>query len=425
MISSFLVIFLRHGFVITITLLIYRTISSKLSISEFGEINYILTTIELALLFAGFGVPEIVRRKIAQKSSSLGIGGHLNIYLKSIALCSALVSTGMFYLISDKMIHAGKFIYFFIIAILMFFSGVKKFFISVYESLERYLFLSILLSLESIAVLIFVFFMGHLSTSKVLFAYLLPIACVSIALWKNADIQPSKILLKKIIVDGGKLFSLGISLFLFHKIDIFILERLSSERELGLYAGMYRIYEASFVLPGIITLIIYPRLFSADKNKGLLFRNSLFINIGFSLVFTAGIILFSQHIISIILTQKFVFGKNILHVLTLGMILQAISMILGRGIIALQDEGLLLKIAIGGILMNISLNLYLIPYYGALGAAFATIVSFTYSMLAQLYYYVSHKSQNYLNLKMIVFLLISVFCLITLIIIFKIYMINS
>lgn len=422
MISSFLIISLRNVFIILITLLIFRIISSRLSIAEFGEINYVLTAIEIALLFAGLGAPEVARRKIAQESSSRGMGGHFSIYLKSIALCAPFVAVGIYLLIAEKTARSGQFMYFLVISLLLFFTGVKKYFISVYESLEKYLTLSLLLLFESIAILVFVFFLKDLNASKVFIAYLMPLVFVSGVLWKNTEMQPGSISLKEYVIDGKKLFSLGVSIFLFHKIDIFLLERLASGRELGLYAGMYRIYEASYILPGIISVIIYPRLFDNGASNTSLFKDSLLINISFSLVFMAAVIFFSHHIIGMTLTEKFIPGKNILQVLTLGMILQAVSMILGRGIIALQDEKSLLKIALGGIVINVVLNLYLIPAYGALGAAFSTVVSFTFSMLAQLYYYVSHKAQRYLNLNMPAFLSVSFFCFLALVTIFRIYM---
>lgn len=424
MVSSFIFFASRQGLIVVITLLIYKLVSSRMSVAAFGEFNYILTAAEVVLLLVGFGAPEVVRRLAAQKSALHLIGGYFRIYACNLAIGSLLFSLCLCLLVSGSWAGGNELLFFTVLALFSFFSGIKRFYVSIYESLERYLILLVVLSLEAVSVLVLIFVLPQrsLTLSAVLLAYLIPLAVFSVLLFGLAPLDPSRVPLKQFFHDGVRFFSLGITIFLFHKIDIFLLEGLSSGEQLGLYTGMYRIYEASYVFPNIVTLLIYPRLFEKDTSSHKFFIRGLLINIFSGVLLIAVALAFSPIFINTILSSKFAEGKYVLHVLTMGMLLQAVSMVLGRGIIALNDEGLLLRIAAIGLVLNVGMNIVLIPAYGAIGAAFATVVSFTYSMLAQLYYYVYNKTQALLKIGRPLFVSIASFSVIVLAGIFKLYL---
>jgi len=136
MLSSFFLFSLRQGITILTSLLIYKIISIKFSIKEFGEFNYILTASEVALLIIGFGIPEVVRRKVARESSALYIRGYIKFYIIVTAIGSFFFAILLYFLVISSwstLNYIGAII---IIFLFTFFSGLKKFFIGVYESLE-------------------------------------------------------------------------------------------------------------------------------------------------------------------------------------------------------------------------------------------------------------------------------------------------
>lgn len=154
---------------------------------------------------------------------------------------------------------------------------------------------------------------------------------------------------------------------------------------------------ACIFIPSSLMLFFYPKLVSAvsaGKKEGIAYAKqiakvSLLVN---GIVFI-GLLLFAPLIIWIIYGQKYMNVVPLFRILSLNYFVYCISDIMGNLIAAIKKVKINLAIAVTSGILNICLNLTLIPRIGAIGAAVATVtVTATVALLDALY--VTHHFKN-------------------------------
>lgn len=99
-----------------------------------------------------------------------------------------------------------------------------------------------------------------------------------------------------------------------------------------------------------------------------------------------GTLLLSREILSITFGPEYTVASAALVVLMGEKILQAIHLVLGRSLRAIDKPELAARVTAFAIGLNIALNFILIPRFGLLGAAVATTLSFGFNTFAHVYY---------------------------------------
>ena len=167
--------------------------------------------------------------------------------------------------------------------------------------------------------------------------------------------------------------------------DRYFIKIYSSQIDVGLYDAVYRIVDILGVIVGSFMIAIAPILFSRKENNNNYFDNIKHqIEITF-LLSLAGIFI-SPIAIEIILPSIYFTQIKIVPVLLLGLAFASSASVLTTIFDVNERKDLNLKgIAIGAIL-NIILNIILIPTYGTLGAAYAMLLSSLFWFLANLYF---------------------------------------
>lgn len=159
-------------------------------------------------------------------------------------------------------------------------------------------------------------------------------------------------------------------------IDTLILSRILTYTEVGLYNSAFKIYAGLFLLPSIISTVLFPRLSGAYlKNKiehnGLLVRGilSLFL---VSLPISIGGMVFSEEIILLVFGEGFIRATTTMQIL-LGVTTITFQIWLLRVfLISINREKALMNFNIIALCARIAFDLLLIPKYGIVGAAMAT-----------------------------------------------------
>ena len=150
---------------------------------------------------------------------------------------------------------------------------------------------------------------------------------------------------------------------------------------------------ACIFIPSSLMMFFYPKLVSAvstEKRSGLAYAKqiakvSLLVN---GVVFLC-LLLFAPLIIWTIYGQKYMNVVTLFRILSLHYFVYCISDILGNLIAAIKKVKINLVIAVTSGILNICLNLMLIPLFGAVGAAVATVtVTATVALLD--FMYVTH-----------------------------------
>ena len=171
---------------------------------------------------------------------------------------------------------------------------------------------------------------------------------------------------------------------LYSYVDGVMLGVMRGDIETGFYAAAYRTYEGMSYLPSIVAAVLTPRLsdlfVSNRTDHRRVALRGLAGAVSLALVVGAGAYMLAAPLIVALFGPLFAPAAAPFRILCLGLPLVFAIWVLHAIAISVNREGLLVKTALVGLTVNVSLNLYVIPRMGADGAALATVIGELVSM---------------------------------------------
>jgi O-antigen/teichoic acid export membrane protein len=203
-------------------------------------------------------------------------------------------------------------------------------------------------------------------------------------------------LIKKILFSGWPFALSGIlSLFLTNT-DILIIGWLKDAIQVGLYSAAVRIVALLYIIPGILTTALIP-VFSKlayhdDEKFKKILEQGLKLLFLFALPITFGGIILAGPI------MQFIFGKEYLPaapsfaILNLTILTNFSAGILINALFAYNKQKYLASYTAIGAILNVLLDIILIPPFGIFGSAWATFIS---QFISNFYLWLKMKKVNY------------------------------
>ncbi|MEX1112870.1 MAG: flippase [Patescibacteria group bacterium] len=166
---------------------------------------------------------------------------------------------------------------------------------------------------------------------------------------------------------------------LYFRVDILLLSFFKTNADVGIYGAVFKVFELLMVFSGFFNNSTFPILNRRLKESSAKARaftqksfNILFIG---GLGIAAGSLTIAPFVMRIVGGQEFVAGSDALRVVLLTMPFTFSVLALGSLLLALGKQKVMLRISTYSLVLNIVLNLFLIPPYGFIGAAVATLIS--------------------------------------------------
>lgn len=164
------------------------------------------------------------------------------------------------------------------------------------------------------------------------------------------------------------------------RIDGVMLERLLDDNGLqaGIYAAAYRFFEAAGMLAylfGALLLPMYSTLMGKKESVASLTLTSLRAVLVMSMIILVILVVYRHDLMTFIYDDATAYYGKILIYMMLAFFAVSISHIYGAMMMAKGSLKALNIIFILGVILNVSLNLWLIPLKGAEGAAIATVAT--------------------------------------------------
>jgi O-antigen/teichoic acid export membrane protein len=166
----------------------------------------------------------------------------------------------------------------------------------------------------------------------------------------------------------------------YSRLDIWLLERLISDqgRQAGVYAGANRLLDAinmvGFLFAGLLIPMWSKQLQKKEDTKpltSLALKVILFISISFSIPVS----FYGLEIMEILYKERVIGEGTVLSILILSFIPVGLGYVFGSLLTAGGQLKKLNKLIFWAIVLNLSLNLFLIPRYGAVGAAISAFIT--------------------------------------------------
>lgn len=196
---------------------------------------------------------------------------------------------------------------------------------------------------------------------------------------------------------------------IYYNMDIVMLSFIKTEVEVGYYSAAYKVLLLSLIPAGIILNAFFPQLSAANGNRERMislmkrYSTAMFIISGF--ISLIGIV-FAYNIINIIFGKEFYQSIILLQILMINTIFVYTNMTYGNPLLAWNKERTYTAAITWGGIGNIILNLVLIPPYGAIGAAIATVASEAIVFIGLSYLHYRFVQTLYLNCLIKVLLIV-------------------
>jgi O-antigen/teichoic acid export membrane protein len=163
--------------------------------------------------------------------------------------------------------------------------------------------------------------------------------------------------------------------------DIVIIGLLLSQAAVGVYEVAWRVSAIALLFSTAIGTTIFPQISNLGTNDKMAEIESLITKaITPSLIFVIpsffGTLILAEEILSLVFGTEFGAASGVLIILAGEKIIQAIHIILGRVLKALDKPNLTARATIISVLLNLILNFLFISVFGIIGAAMATALSF-------------------------------------------------
>lgn len=196
-----------------------------------------------------------------------------------------------------------------------------------------------------------------------------------------SDIGFSKIVLKDMFEYGWKSQLSAFIQFLNYRLSFYFLEYFEGIAYVGIFSIGVTFSEAIWTLSRSIAVILYSDIINNKNAENAVekTRASLKITFLITLVFVIGVLIVPSQIYVIIFGKDFYQTKEIILLLSPGIMAIAVSNIIGYYFSAINSLGILNIKSLAGLFITIAFSFYAIPRWGIYGACIVTTISYCFS----------------------------------------------
>ncbi len=191
---------------------------------------------------------------------------------------------------------------------------------------------------------------------------------------------PSKAWAFNLLNQSWPLLFTNLSILVYMKVDQLLLEGMTNAAQLGEYVAATRLSELWYALPMTAATALLPALVLQRKEDPAAYKRSvrhwirisLWVSIGLSIVVT----LLANPLSHLLFGSAYPETGRVLQIHIWSGVPVFLCIVFTQHLIIEGRYALTLYASLVGIVVNVGLNLWWIPHYGAMGAALATVISY-------------------------------------------------
>jgi len=361
-------------------------IARYLGVDGFGILSFAIAFTAILGIFADLGLSTLATRDLAKDKSLISkyIG---NITL--IKLILAVFTFGMIAIIINLLNYPPQIInvvYFIGLSVIL--GSFSQMFYSIFQAHEKMEYQSIGNILNNTLIFAGIFFgisrgfdvVGfafiYLITSVIVLAY-----SIAICAWRFApptikfDHGFWKVLIKQAI----PLSLVIIFSTIYMRVDTVLLSFIQGNVAVGWYNAAYRLIDLLQFIPGVYTVAIFPVISnfhsSSKKNLELMYKLSFKYLFILGLPIAAITTVLADKIILLLYHSAYTESILALQILIWSIPFMFLAYMSAWMFISINKQNLLLKLTFVGVILNIILNLILIPHFSYIGASLVTVIT--------------------------------------------------
>lgn len=362
-------------------------IARNLGATNYGQLSYAISFVGLFGFLASFGIDQVLCRDLIRHPEKR------NEYMGSAFTIRILASTiTSFICVLFALILSERDVSLFLIFIISISFIFSSFQLISYEfqadTKSKYpsllsIVVIIILNISKIIVIFYdkgvIYLAGIILLESLLYAigyiYLRTREYGTIKKWRY-----DKLIAKSIIADSFPLIFASAFFSIYARIDQVMIKNMLGATSVGLYDSAVRISELWYFIPHIVTTSLFPAIVNARKSSEELYYKRLkklfLVILSISILTALPTALLSKYLISIIFGVGFIGALSVLQIYVWSNIGAALNLVMTQLLITENYTKIITSSVFFGMASNVILNLILIPKYGMVGAAIASLISY-------------------------------------------------
>ena len=365
-------------------------ITNYLGTVGFGILSTALALGALLSIFTELGLSTLTTREVSRKKSLADkyIGNTIVLKIALSTITFALMFLTLYILVHFFNYTSESLTVVYLITISFVVGAFTNIFYSVFQAYEKMEYQSIGQIINSIimfsGVLLVIYY--QLSITNFAIIYLsASVVCLIFGLiicaWKfrlpriNVDIT----LWKFLIIEAIPLTISSVFLLIAFRIDIILMNIINGNASVGIYNAAYGLMTALMFLPSVYVMAVFPLLsrfnVSSTELLKLSYEKSFKYLIIIGLPIAVGTTLIANPLILFIYKSAFSDSILALQILIWSIPIIYVNYILGTAINSINKQSQMVKSAFIVMILNIILNLLLLPKYGFIAASVITVIT--------------------------------------------------
>lgn len=210
-------------------------------------------------------------------------------------------------------------------------------------------------------------------------------------------------LAKRLFASSWPLILSGAMVIIYMKIDQVMIGIMLNDAQVGIYSVAVKFSEMFLFLPAAISVSLFPAIISSKKISQEVyysrFQKLFDVMTWVPMTFVIPLFVFSDFIVVFLYGAEYALAGPALAISIWSAVATSVKFGVEKYLINEDQTKIIFTNALIGAVLNIILNLLLIPTYGILGAAFATVVSYTAASYLGLLLYPSTRKVFFMLIK--------------------------
>lgn len=383
---------------ISLILVIY--LAKYLEVESFGKYNFVLAYISIFGIITDLGLNSILVREMARNIEAvpkiIGNAYVIKLILAFFAIFLSLLVAFLMHYSSDTTL------YLYIASFMLIFQSFSDTYRTVFQAklkMEYEIISKLIFKIVSVAVILYLISI-HSNLFQLICAFtfleslkmLLSYAFLRKIVEAKFDID--LVLWRTLLTESLPVTLTSIFFLINQRIDVLMLSNIKSDFEIGLYSAAYRLSEPLGIIPYALIASLFPIMsHSFQKSKDKLFKSN---EMGFKFIIMTmlpicvGTTLIADKIILLIYDQSYRGSITALQILIWALFFASINYHLTSVLLATNRQRMTCFSMAISVIVNVLLNLILIPNFSYNGASIATVISELTQMTLN-FYFVSEK----------------------------------
>lgn len=204
---------------------------------------------------------------------------------------------------------------------------------------------------------------------------------------------------KKLLKDTFPLLLAGVVVSIYMRIDQIMIKKMLDNSQAGYYSAAVRLCELWYFIPMAIGNSVFPAIVNAKKTSEKIYRLRMqrfydimsWLSIGVSIPLTV----FAPQIITLLYGTKFISAYPVLQIYIWSSVATFLGVASSQYLVAENLTKISFYRTFFGMIVNVLLNLILIPQIGIIGSALATLISYSIATFSLIF---SKKTINQFNM---------------------------